>query len=582
MANEKVLNTRIKLKYDLYSTWAEKNPVLLEGEVALAYIPAADPNHNVTIGEGSVAGTTPPQVLIKVGDGTNHYNDLKYVSALAADVLNACKSAEGLTAFINGVITEANLATAGNLEALAGRVSKLEGDVNTDGSVAKAIKEAIDALDLANTYAAKEHKHIVSDITDFDEKVKAYDYATKTEAQGYANAKDQAIAAAQAAADDAQKAIADLDMAESKADDTTKGGVVIDSIKQEDGKVSVTRRALTEADVPVLSWAKISASEGYSLTEYLDIHDMRIGTLESNKADAEDFNQLVDDIGTVPSGYDAESDTYKWENLVEYIDYQNDAQDTAIEANANAIAALQTAQAGGLVREVVTELPAVAAAKDNTIYMIKRAAGLDGNDVYDEYIIVTVTNDDESVTKKFELLGNTELDLSNYYDKEYIDDIKLLVNDLYDGDSPAARADKAENDGDGNNIVETYETKEDASAKLDEAKGYTDALANGQVKTNKEAIEAINHAETGILAQAKADSADKAAVVLSEAQKYADGLAPNYATAAQGQKADSALQEVVANDLTDKPSGIKVTEKNKIEVDDTIIWVFDCGDSTVE
>lgn len=48
------------------------------------------------------------------------------------------------------------------------------------------------------------------------------------------------------------------------------------------------------------------------------------------------------------------------------------------------------------------------------------------------------------------------------------------------------------------------------------AQGLVDGLANGQVKTNKEAIDAINNAETGILKQAK---------------DYADGLADNYAAA---------------------------------------------------
>lgn len=40
--------------------------------------------------------------------------------------------------------------------------------------------------------------------------------------------------------------------------------------------------------------------------------------------------------------------------------------------------------------------------------------------------------------------------------------------------------------------TDTYETKTDAAAKLKEAKDYTDALANGQVKANKEAIETLN------------------------------------------------------------------------------------------
>ena len=53
---------------------------------------------------------------------------------------------------------------------------------------------------------------------------------------------------------------------------------------------------------------------------------------------------------------------------------------------------------------------------------------------------------------------------------------------------------------------------------LTDAKAYTDELANGQVKTNKEAIEAINNTETGILA--KAIAAD--ATLKTELQKEID------------------------------------------------------------
>jgi len=74
-------NTRILLKYDLYTNWTTINPVLKAGEVAIATIPAAEGatslNHN---------SVTLPQVLIKVGDGTSHYNTLPFASALAADV----------------------------------------------------------------------------------------------------------------------------------------------------------------------------------------------------------------------------------------------------------------------------------------------------------------------------------------------------------------------------------------------------------------------------------------------------------------------------------------------------------------
>jgi hypothetical protein len=85
------------------------------------------------------------------------------------------------------------------------------------------IDTKIAALDLANTYQAKgdyaaaEHDHVAADITDLDTTIKAYDYATNTEAQGYANAKDEAIAAAKKAGDDAQKTINDYKTANDAA-----------------------------------------------------------------------------------------------------------------------------------------------------------------------------------------------------------------------------------------------------------------------------------------------------------------------------------------------------------------------------
>lgn len=69
--------------------------------------------------------------------------------------------------------------------------------------------EALAGFQIKGDYAADDHKHTKADITDFahthvaseitdlDATIKGYDYATKTEAEGYANAKDEAIAAAQ-------------------------------------------------------------------------------------------------------------------------------------------------------------------------------------------------------------------------------------------------------------------------------------------------------------------------------------------------------------------------------------------------
>lgn len=71
----KVFQTRIQLKYDTYKNWSTNNPVLKAGEMAIA-----------TVAAGEQEMTNLPNIVLKVGDGTSHYNDLKFVSALAADV----------------------------------------------------------------------------------------------------------------------------------------------------------------------------------------------------------------------------------------------------------------------------------------------------------------------------------------------------------------------------------------------------------------------------------------------------------------------------------------------------------------
>ena len=72
----KVFQTRIQLKYDTYENWSRNNPVLKAGEMAIATVAAGERKDMTNL----------PNIVLKVGDGTSHYNDLKFVSALAADV----------------------------------------------------------------------------------------------------------------------------------------------------------------------------------------------------------------------------------------------------------------------------------------------------------------------------------------------------------------------------------------------------------------------------------------------------------------------------------------------------------------
>ena len=78
----KVFQTRIQLKYDSYANWKANNPVLKAGEMAIATVASGDRDdlHNL------------PNIILKVGDGTSHYNDLKFVSGLAADVHDWAKA----------------------------------------------------------------------------------------------------------------------------------------------------------------------------------------------------------------------------------------------------------------------------------------------------------------------------------------------------------------------------------------------------------------------------------------------------------------------------------------------------------
>ena len=125
---EKILNTRIQLRYDTYDNWTTNNPVLKQGEVAVVKIDTADPAHQKL-----------PPIMFKVGnsaDGAN-FNDLGWTSALAADVYAWAKKSgieietSGSGSFVKDV--EWN-ATANKLKITKGNVD-LSGYVPTSRKI---------------------------------------------------------------------------------------------------------------------------------------------------------------------------------------------------------------------------------------------------------------------------------------------------------------------------------------------------------------------------------------------------------------------------------------------------------------
>lgn len=142
MAATKTLNTRIQLKYDTFQNWSTNNPTLLAGEIAVVEVPTA---------QGSVSQV--PAVLIKVGNGTQAFNDLAWGSALAADVYPWAKAStkptyqateiEGLEDFIAGEINDTN--TQYQLVSLGNTSFKLQSREGTSG-------EWVDAQTITITY----------------------------------------------------------------------------------------------------------------------------------------------------------------------------------------------------------------------------------------------------------------------------------------------------------------------------------------------------------------------------------------------------------------------------------------------
>lgn len=167
---DKILNTRILMKVDTLENWSTSTLKLKNGELAFA-----------TVAASAGTGLSEPVVMVKIGTAEEKtFGELPWAfHAKASDVLAACKTEAGLKAFVNGVIADAGIASSSAMEALAGRVATVENDLNTettglkarmttaegaidavealvgDKAVATQISEAIAALNLGTTYAAK-------------------------------------------------------------------------------------------------------------------------------------------------------------------------------------------------------------------------------------------------------------------------------------------------------------------------------------------------------------------------------------------------------------------------------------------
>lgn len=339
----KTLNTRILLRYDSYENWLTSTIVLKQGEMAICSVPSGKTVDGVT---------APPAVLAKIGDNVHTFKDLPWLQAVASDVHAWAKAAvpaipaeniTGLDDHISAVAadsdTQYNLVKGDN-DYTYKLMSKAKGaenfttevatltipnptsDINSlkalvgDVAVATQISNAIAALKLSETYEAKgaaaavqtallgdaaEAYNTLGKLEDAviaaqasaDEKttmaaVEAKNYATKTEAQGYAtavvgmdddNADKATVKGAKAYAKGLNDAtntrvealetaigeggsvgsqidakIANLDVAEV----AVGAGEIIEKISETDGKISVSKRALVAGDIPTIEQSQVN------------------------------------------------------------------------------------------------------------------------------------------------------------------------------------------------------------------------------------------------------------------------------------------------------------------------------------
>lgn len=345
---EHILNTRITLKYDTYENWQKSTLVLKAGEVAICAVPsgvtvegiAKPPAVLQKIGDGVNVFKDLPWLQAVASDvhtwakaaskptyTAKEITDLDtYITGQIQDTDTQYTIVKGDNDYTYKLMSRAKGAENYSTEVATLSIPDPSADINTlkalvgDTAVATQISEAITALKLSDTYEQKgaaaavktallgdaaESYNTLGKLEDAviaakasaDEKttmaaVEAKDYATKTEAQGYATAV-VGVAADTADKDTVKGAKAyakglndatntrvealetaigeggsvgsqiDAKIAELDAAEVAVGtGEIIEKISQTDGKISVSKRALVAGDIPTIEQSQVNGLAG--------------------------------------------------------------------------------------------------------------------------------------------------------------------------------------------------------------------------------------------------------------------------------------------------------------------------------
>lgn len=564
MANEKLLNTRIQLKYDTLTNWEASSFKLKAGEIAIATLG--------NVRDGSSAGDVNQHpVLFKVGTGNHTFSELPYASALAADVYAWAKKSESefvnsflaladtdgntIQAKLNAIFaTDAELATAiANLKSeltgsdgiagLASRVKALEDDRVTEQELADAVSGAESRV--AATYETIANADVVRGrvkaLEDHKDDYKAYAdqaeadaiAAAKTETENQVNALSDSIKD-HASVDSFADVMTEMAKYQIAGDYATKAEAQ-GYANAKDSAIAAAKKAGDDAQADLNSYKTANDAAVTSKASQADLEAEVARAKAAEKANSDAIALLVDST----------EDGTKLNSIKELAtwieEHGGDAAEMAeaIQANTKAIAD-ETDRAEGEEARIEGLVTAEASRADAEE---QRLAGLIAGNTA---AINALNAEDGKVANADHADSASSLDEAGIAQVEGI-----KVNNAKNADEAthAANADKAADaDKLGGVAAADYALKTDAQDYADTAEQNAKDAAQGYANT----------AEANAIA-------------------HANSLASNYATAAQGAKADSALQEIT----TTANGGLKVTNKNHIDIDTDVVFVFNCGSASV-
>lgn len=546
------LNTRILLRYDSYENWIKDTAtVLLEGEVAICTVPSTGYPENKD--DAGVTVQNPPKTLMKVGPGA--FKNLPWLSAVAADVHTWAKKSEAdfkawLTstdgpslatkAEVNKVASDlANLTgrvttAEGDIDALEGRMTTAEGKITTlEGKVStlegKMDTAQQDIVDLKAAVGTGDNG-LAKRVADIESKNTAQDTAIEniTKKDG---AIDSAVAGEKSRAEGIEGGLrTDIDAVKADylkaADKTELEGKITKEVTDRESAITGLKAELTTE-----IGKKANATDVYTKTE----------------ADAAFMTQteVRDYIDGVVGDLTEEDTTTGIVSLVEYV------RDNAADLAGLTKTAEDHSESLSTIAGQIIALQSKDTNLDTDIKAINDKIGNDTLAKGETIISRIATND-------IKAQGYATTAQSNA--KDYTNTEIAKVNTAAEKLSSTVAGHTTLLAG-----IEGATVKADINTAQAAAEEKVTNLANGQVKTNKEAIEAINDGETGILAQAK---------------KYTDEEIDKVESALADEKAAREAFDKIA--LTGKITK-NANDENELAISlngTALEIIFDCGGAT--